>query len=45
MSSSAKGLIPHKAFNDTTREAYHYSDLAYKSLYSVGQFCDAGYEA
>jgi len=45
MSSSASGLIAHDKFDHDTRQAHHYPNLTYKSLYSVGQFCDAGYEA
>ena len=45
MVSSEKGLLPLQELPDDARTGHHYDELAYKSLYSIGQFCDAGYQA
>ena len=45
MASSEKGLHPLQELPEYARTGHHYDDLAYKSLYSIGQFCDAGYQA
>ena len=43
MTASDFALIKHKDFPTKSRTAHHYPDLKYKSLLSVGQFCDSGY--
>ena len=45
MKSSAAATLKQQHLPDTVRQAHLYPDLAYKSLLSAGQFCDAGYAA
>ena len=44
MKSSEIALISHEKFPEKAKTANHYPDLKYKSLFSVGQFCDAGFD-
>ena len=45
MDSNEKALLKHNTFPEPARVSHLYNDLNYKSLLSVGQFCDAGYQA
>ena len=45
MRSSASASLKQSNLPETVRKAHLYPDLAYKSLLSAGQFCDAGYAA
>ena len=45
MHSNEEALLKHQGLPTAAREANHYDDLAYKSLVSVGQICDAGYRS
>ena len=45
MDSNEKALLKHSTFPEPARESHLYNGLNYKSLLSVGQFCDAGYQA
>ena len=43
MLSSAKSLLDLPTLPQEARVAHKYPDLSYRSLLSVGQLCDAGY--
>ena len=45
MRSYASESLLQDNFPETVRKAHLYPNLAYKSLLSAGQFCDAGYAA
>ena len=44
MESTCTALLPQSDLPIAARKAHLFPDLAYRSLLSVGQFCDSGYE-